>query len=150
VEASSQVDLVRATKEAVAESEARAARHDVRITIQTPASLSSPTRPRALSLLLRALIDHAISATPRGGEVIVTLEADNGGAKLTATDGGPVVPAAAEIDLLEHRIDPTALGRPPGFALLVAHTVGSYLGGSVRLGQSAAGSAHTQVRLRAL
>jgi len=54
------------------------------------------------------------------------------------SDGGPVVPAAVRTDLLEHQVDPTSLGRPPGPALLIAQVVTTYLGGTLKLGESPA------------
>lgn len=148
-EANERVDVARATRDAVSDSETRAARHDVRLVLAAPEELWLPTRPRAVALLLRALIEHAIAATPKGGTVELSLGQDDGGVKLTVCDGGPVVPTGARADLLEHRVDPAALGRPPGLALLVAHTVSGYLGGVVRLGQSDSGAATAEALLRA-
>ena len=148
-ESADRIDLGRAARDAISESEARASRHDIALAVDAPPELYVQTRPRALSLLFRALVDHAIAATPRGGAVSVTLTADGGG-KITVTDGGPVIPAGAHTDVLEHRVDPAALGRPPGFGLLVANTTALYLGGAVRLGESSSGTATTTVQLRAL
>jgi two-component system, OmpR family, sensor kinase len=147
-EPTERVDVARAASDAVSDSETRAARHDVRLVLNAPSDLWLATRPRAIALLLRALIEHAIAATPKGGTVEMTLAPDSGGVKLTVCDGGPVVPASAQADLLEHRVDPAALGRPPGLALLVAYTVSGYLGGALRLGQSDSGGAIAEARLR--
>jgi two-component system OmpR family sensor kinase len=129
-------DVAKTLRDMVSESEARAARHGVRLVLETPAELVVSTRPRALSLLVRSLLDHAISASPRGTKVLVKSIADGGNARVQVSDGGPVVPAAAQSDLVEYRIDPASLGRPPGPALLVAHVVAGYLGGGLKLGEA--------------
>ena len=150
-ESEERVDLSRAVRDVLSEAEGRAARVGVRIGVDVPAELVLSTRPRALSLLIRSLVDHALSATPRGGHVKVVLTAETGGAKVTVTDGGPVVPTSAQTALLEHRLDPAALGRPPGVALLVAHSVSAYLGGTLRLGEDASSgtaAAMAEARLR--
>ncbi len=140
-------DIAKIVRDAIAESEARAARHVVRLSLDAPGELMIATRPRALSLLVRAMTDHAIAATPRAGTVPISIAADTGGVRLIVGDGGPVVPQAAQADVLEHRVDPASLGRPPGPALLVAHAIASYLGGSLRLGESRAGATVAEARL---
>jgi two-component system OmpR family sensor kinase len=149
VESAEPVDVARALRDAVSESEARAGRHGITLTVDAPVELSVATRPRALALLVRSLLDHALEATPRGGAVAAALTSE-GGARLTVRDGGTVVPASARADLLEHRIDPASLGRPPGLSLLVAHTVAAYIGATLRLSESGdgAGASTVETRLR--
>ncbi len=130
------VDAAKLLRDSVAETEARAARHGVRLMLEVPGELLLSTRSRALTLLARTLLDHAISASPRGTKVAISAVDDGGGARIMVSDGGPVVPAAARADLLEHKVDPASLGRPPGPALVVAQVVASYLGGSLRVGES--------------
>jgi signal transduction histidine kinase len=141
------VDLARTLRSVVAENEGHAARQGVRVQLEAPIALVTRIRPAALSLLLRGLLAQAIDATPRDGNVIVRLSESDGRPTVSVIDGGPVVPAAARAELLEHRVDPTALGRPPGMALLVAHVAAAYLGGRVVLGQSSSGAATAVARL---
>lgn len=141
------VDVTRVTREVVQDSEARASRHGLVLTAPAAPELRIRTRARVLSLLIRALVDHAIAATPRGGTVSVSLRGGDGPVTLTVTDGGPVVPVSARLDLLEHRVDPASLGRPPGIELLVAHTAAASLGGTVRLGESEAGAATAEATI---
>jgi hypothetical protein len=143
------VDVARAVRAAIGEAESRAARHGVSLAADLPATLTLSTRPRTLSVLLRALVDHAILATPRGGSVAIALVAEPGLAGLSIRDGGTAVPLSAHADMLEHRIDPASLGRPPGFSLLVAYAVAAVLDGSLRLADSA-NAAVTELRLKAL
>lgn len=129
-------DIPKILREGTAEAEARAARHGVRLSVKTPDELTVPMRPRAFSLLVRSLLDHAIDASPRGTRVEVSATGEAGGVRLRVSDGGPVVPTAAHTDLLEYQVDPASLGRPPGPSLLVAHVVTGYLSGTLELGQS--------------
>jgi signal transduction histidine kinase len=130
------VDAAKVLRDCAAEAEARAARLGIRLVLETPAELLFATRPKALALLARTLMDHALSASPRGTKVAVSAAEDGGGVRVMLSDGGPVVPASARGDVLEHSVDPAALGRPPGPALLVAQVVATYLGGSLKLGES--------------
>jgi C4-dicarboxylate-specific signal transduction histidine kinase len=68
--------------------------------------------------------------------VDISATRDGTGARIMVSDGGPVVPAATRTDLLEHQVDPTSLGRPPGPTLLVAQVVTAYLGGTLKLAES--------------
>jgi two-component system OmpR family sensor kinase len=130
------VDLAKGLRDAVADAEARASRNGVRLVLEAPRELSITTRPRALALLMRTLLDHAISASPRGTKVDISATSDGSGARIMVSDGGPVVPAAARTDLLEHHVDPASLGRPPGPTLLIAQVVTAYLGGTLKLGEA--------------
>jgi signal transduction histidine kinase len=134
------VDIGRVLREAMLQSEARAVRHDVALALEAPEHAAISTRPKAAVLLVRSLVEHAVLATPRGGRVLVSLGPVEGGAVLRVHDGGPVVPASAHRDVLEHRVDPTTLGRPPGLGLVVAHTTAAYLGGGLRLLEGAGGA----------
>jgi two-component system OmpR family sensor kinase len=148
-ESTETVDVARALRNAVSESGARAGRHGVTLTIDAPSELRILTRPRAFALLARSLLDHAIEATPRGGGVAVVLAGD-GSATLRVRDGGTVVPAGARADVLEHRVDPASLGRPPGLSLLVAHTTAAYIGVTLRISESPDGASVVEARLRPL
>lgn len=145
-EASETVDLVRVLKDAFSECEARAGRHGIQLSLSAPPELLIASRPRALALLVRQVLFHALEATPRGGTVGAGLVAE-GGALLTVRDGGTMVPAGARADLLRHRVDPASLGRPPGLSLIVAGSVAAYLGATLRLSESPAG-ALVEVHLR--
>jgi signal transduction histidine kinase len=146
-EAPTRMNLSAAVNETREQSEARAARHGVRLTVDAPAGLEIEVQPRALSCLLRGLTEHAIVATPQGGTVAVRIHADGKVAVVEVTDGGAAVPEAARADLVEHRVDPASLGRPPGGGLTVAHAIASHLGSSFRLRDLPAGGLVVELRL---
>lgn len=148
-ESTSRVDLGRTVRDAAAEVDAHAARRGVRIDVDAPDDLSVPSKPKALALLVHALLDHAIYATPNGGKVQVSVLSETASARIGVSDGGPPIPAPAHADLLEHRVDPAAFGRPTGPALLIAHALAAYLDTRLRLGEGNDGTSVVEVRLGA-
>jgi two-component system OmpR family sensor kinase len=138
------VDAAKVLRDCAAEAESRAARNGIRLVLETPSELVLSTRPKAFALLARTLVDHAISASPRGTKVAISAAEAGDGARLMVSDGGPVVPASARGDVLEHGVDPASLGRPPGPALLVAQVVAGYLGGSLKIGESPSAGAQVE------
>jgi two-component system, OmpR family, sensor kinase len=137
-------DLV---KTAVSDAEARAARHGVTLSLKGPATLRMKTRPKTLLALVRAMLHHAISATPRDGEVLVSAYAVETGVLISAQDGGPSVTEAHRADVLRNRTDPSAFGRPSGVALLIAEAAAESLGGALELRDGPDGEAEVWTML---
>lgn len=148
-EDTSHVDLARLAREATSAVDPHAARHGVALDIDAPEELGISSKPKALSLLVHALLDHAIQATPARGRVRVSLRSEGGVSVLSISDGGPPIPASSHADLLEHHSDPAAFGRPTGPALVIAHTTAAYLGTRVKLGEGPDGTSVAEVRLGA-
>jgi two-component system, OmpR family, sensor kinase len=146
-EAPRRVNVADLAREVATGAEARAARHTVKLAVEIPRSAEATTRPSALTLMLRALLDQAIAATPRDGQVTLELETVEGGFELRVSDGGPAIVDSARADLLAHRLDPTSVGRPAGPALLVASTAATYLGAPLSFGEIS-GRTYIAARLR--
>ncbi len=136
-----EVDVAELVKAAVEDAEARASRHGITIETKGPSGLRLPTRPKTLLTLIRAMIHHAISATPREGRVTLCAYAVDSGVLLSAEDGGPSVTEANRADVLRNRIDPSAFGRPSGVALLIAEAAAESLGATLELRDGLAGQA---------
>jgi hypothetical protein len=134
-ERTSPLDLAAVTRDAVDGVAPRAVRLGVEIGIDLPATGTEAIRPATLTVLLRSLIDHAVLATPRGGRVTVLLRDRT----VVVEDGGPAIPENLAADLLAHRVDPSALGRPSGLSLLVADAAAEQLGWRLTLGPGEAG-----------
>jgi two-component system OmpR family sensor kinase len=130
-------ELVRA---AVVEAQVRAARHGVSVETKGPAELRINTRPKTLSALLRAMLHHAISATPRDGKVLLCAYSVETGILLSTQDGGPSVTEAQRANVLQNRTDPSAFGRPSGVALLIAEAAAESLGATLELRDSTDGT----------
>lgn len=132
-EPKSEVSVADLAKAVVADAEPRAVRHGVTVELKGPASLRLSTRPKTLQALLRALVHHAISATPRDGNVILSVYAVETGVLVSAQDGGPSVTEAHRTDVLRNRTDPSAFGRPSGVSLLLAEAAAESLGSTLEL-----------------
>lgn len=148
-EPKSGVSVAELVQTAVADAESRAARHGVRVVVKGPSPLPLSTRPKTLLALLRALLHHAISATPRDREVILSAYAVDGGVLISVQDGGPAVTEAHRADLLRNRTDPSAFGRPSGVALLIAEAAAESLGGTLELRDGPEGEAEVWTLLSA-
>jgi len=135
-------------REAVQAVESRAARHDVTVTTSVPERAPIETRPSELRVLLRALLHHAVAATPRGGAIQLSLVPTEMGLLVSVEDGGPVVPEASRTDVISHRTDPTKYGRPAGVSLLVADVIAQVLGGGAAMREGRAGRNEVWVVLR--
>jgi signal transduction histidine kinase len=131
------LDVAALARQATAAAEAHASRHGVRLVLDAPDRLELVSQRNVLSLLLQALLDHAISATPRDGRVTLRLRTEQSGAEILTEDGGPSIPETARADLLRFRIDPSSLGRPADLALLIAEAAAGYLGSALTLAESA-------------
>jgi hypothetical protein len=131
----------------VADAEPRALRHGVSLVVKGPAGLRLRTRPKTLLGLIRGLLHHAISATPRDGHVVLSAYAVETGVLISAQDGGPSVTEAHRLEVLRHRTDPSAFGRPSGVSLLLAEAAAESLGATLELRDGPDGQAEVWTML---
>jgi two-component system OmpR family sensor kinase len=143
----SEVSVMALVKTAIGEAEPRAGRHGVAIEVKGPSDLRIVSRPKTLGALIRAMLHHAISATPRGGQITFCAYAVETGVLLSAQDGGPSVTEAVRADVLRNRIDPSAFGRPSGVSLLIAEAAAESLGASLELRDGLDGQAEVWTML---
>jgi len=140
-------DTVRA---AMAELESRAIRRGVALKSHIPGHADLESCPAAVALLARTLIHDAIVATPRGGQVTVSVESKEKHLHLLVTDGGPPIPEPSHLALAASRADPSSVGRPSTIALSIAHALAQHLGAQIDLapplGEGEAPSGRLQVR----
>ena len=135
-------DLVR---EVVQSDQVRAARHDVRIVVTAPDHLEENVPAASLNVLVHALLDHAITASPPGSEVLLTLADEPNGPQITFDDAGPSLPPSARSGLLSRDFEAIALGRPRALSLIVAYAVAAHLRLTLEIEDSPRGG--TRVRL---
>jgi hypothetical protein len=126
-ETPSELDLGAMVAQVAHALDGRAARAGVDVKALTTGSVGVKSPRGMVELLVKSLISHAIAATPRGGEVRASAFLTELGPALAVSDGGAFVPEASRQDILRHRIDPTALGRPAGIALVVADAIAATL-----------------------
>jgi hypothetical protein len=136
-------DVIRAEARAL---EARAQRGGVEVVLRAVADDGgrAPARvaQRAVAVLMRSLLAHAISATARGSAVTVTVSgpvADGSearGARFVVDDAGTILPAAARRALLQLEVEPGTFGRPSSIGLFVAAEIAAAQGALLEIGDA--------------
>ena len=149
------VELVEVVRGQLRGLEGRAARGGVTVDVHTipnesPNGVMVQVAPRAVALLVRELLSHAIAASTRGSVVVVTLYAPAGdpdslGPRLVVDDTGTSLPASARRALLGLEVEPGTFGRPSGVALFVASEISAALGALLEIGDTAAGGVRVTV-----
>lgn len=141
-----EVDLVEVVRGEVRALEARAGRLGVEVGVRTvpadAARASGRAAPRAVAAMVRALVAHAIAATPKGSGVVVTViapqaPAEGGlGTRVVVDDGGTILPAAARKSLLGLEVEPGTYGRPSSVGLFVAGEIAAAQGALLEIGDA--------------
>ena len=117
---------------------------------ENAATVDARTGPRAVAVLARELVSHAIAASTPGSSVVVTLHpptdgTDAIGARLVVDDSGTSLPGAARRALLALEVEPGTFGRPSGVALFIASEVALAQGALLEIGDAAAGGVRVTV-----
>jgi two-component system, OmpR family, sensor kinase len=128
---SRRVDLRNSVHAALARSGRRAQQRRVEVVVERLDPCPVDGNAELLDALVRAALEHAISASPPGWKVRIELHNDGTSACLRTHDGGPPIPEHLAADLLDHRVDPGSLGRPSGLALLLCRAITLPLEGNI-------------------
>ena len=120
-------DLADLVREVVQSDQVRAARHEVRVVVNAPDHLEENAPAASLQVLLHALLDHAINASPPGSEAIVTLSDEAASTVITFDDAGPALSPSARSGLLSRDFEAIALGRPRALSLITAYAIAAHL-----------------------
>jgi hypothetical protein len=138
-----EVDLVEVVRTEARSLEGRAGRAGVGIVIRT-----APDEPdvKALArvalgsaaIVVRELLAHAVSASPRGSEVEVTVMGRTGslGSRVVIDDCGTALPAGARRALLALEVEPGTFGRPSSVSLFVANEIAAAQDARLELGDA--------------
>ncbi|HSN98842.1 MAG TPA: ATP-binding protein, partial [Candidatus Nanopelagicales bacterium] len=119
-------DVADLLRDVIHDDVARAARHDVRVRVEAPEEAHEVVPLGALTVLLHALLDHAIGASPPGSEVVVTLTEQPSALELTFDDAGPAIPPDARRILLSRDFEAVAHGRPSSMPLIAANAIAAH------------------------
>jgi hypothetical protein len=158
LELAREVDLVEIVRGELRALETRTLRAGVEVQVRTVpdepnARILSRVPPRLTAILARELVTYAITATPRGSGVVVTVVAGGTGsmapvpsaaagaegelgARLVVDDAGTILPASARRELLALEVEPGTFGRPSSIALFVAAEVAAAQGALLELGDA--------------
>jgi hypothetical protein len=138
-----EVDLVEVVGAEARSLEGRAGRAGVTIVVRTAPEedqVRAPARVAAgaAAIVVRELIAHAVSASPRSSEVIVTVVPRSAtlGSRVVIDDCGTAVPAGARRALLALEVEPGTFGRPSSVSLFVANEVAAAQGAHLELGDA--------------
>lgn len=138
-------DIADLIRDICASSRVRAARHEVTIVVNAPDAVEETVAAASLSVLLHALLDHAINASPPGASAVVTLVEEPTGITVTFDDAGPPLPPSARSGVLSREFEAIARGRPRALSLIVAYAVSTHLRYPIEIEEAPRGG--TRVRL---
>jgi signal transduction histidine kinase len=149
-----ELDLGDLVRHEVRSLEGRAARAGVTVTVATggddgPASrVYGRAAPKAAAVAVRALVAHAIGASPRGSTVNVSLappRSEEQGPSIVVDDSGTTLPAVARKALLALEVEPGTFGRPSGVALFAAAQIAAAQGGRIEVSDAPSGGLRVSV-----
>jgi len=137
-ELDTEVDLVEVAKSTVKALANVADRDGVKVDVRvSPEDARVYVRrgARAVGVLVRELVAHAIEASPRGSNVVVTVAAPDGGAgaRLVVDDAGPALPASGRRAFLALETHAGAYGRPSGLPIFLAAELAACQGAMLEL-----------------
>lgn len=120
-------DAVDLLLDVVREDSGKAARQDVRVKVEG-IECGFVVAPQAtLTVLLHMLLDHAISSSPPGREVIVTMTRPHAHTEIRFDDAGTPLPAAARKGVLSRDFEALAFGRRLSISLIAAYAIAAHL-----------------------
>lgn len=139
-----EVDLNDAVKAAHRALSQRAERDHVTLVLDAEEIVRVRVGPRALGVLVRELVRHAVEATPPGGTVTVAAvpagtEHPDLGPRLVIDDGGPALPASAHRPFVALEVDPKTYGRSTSVPLYLAVEIASTVGALLELSDAPGG-----------
>jgi hypothetical protein len=143
-----EVDLAQCARAAVADAAAHAEREGVSVSLRVrPEGARAYVRrgPKAVGALARELVHHAIAASPRGGAVEITVQAEQSALRLVVDDAGPPLPASARRAFLSLETHAGAYGRPSGLPIFMAAELAGCQGAQLELSDAPQGGLRVAV-----
>jgi signal transduction histidine kinase len=96
------------------------------VRVEAPDSVQEVVPLGALTVLLHALLDHAIGASPPGSEILVTLSEQPSAIEITVDDVGAAIPPSARSVILSRDFEAIAHGRASSLPLIAAHAIAAH------------------------
>ncbi|MDX8480433.1 sensor histidine kinase N-terminal domain-containing protein [Mesorhizobium sp. VK24D] len=142
------IDLTEAARQVLEAHASRAIERDIDLGLEETGPVPVIGDGTMLREMIVNLVDNALRYSKPGGSVTVKLAAVGSEAQLTVTDEGPGIPPEEREHVFErfYRI-PGSSEEGSGLGLAIVHEVVENAGGSVALGDAAAGGLKVEVRL---
>jgi hypothetical protein len=153
MELDTEVDLAEVARGVVKALSAAMERAEVTLKLQTvPAEGRVYVRrgAKAMAVLVRELLGHAVEASPRGATVEVTLRAaepDGLGARIIIDDAGSPLPASGRRGFLALETHAGAYGRPSGVPIFLAAELAACQRATLELADAPSGGLRVTVTL---
>jgi len=140
-----EVDLAEVARTTIKALANTAERAEVRVSLRVSPEGARPYVRRgvkAIGVLVRELIAHAIEGSPRGSNVEVTVVAPEGNvaARLIVDDSGAALPASGRRSFLTLETHAGAYGRPSGLPIFLAAELAACHGAMLELSDAPAGT----------
>ncbi len=133
---SSDVDLSTIAREVAREIGPRADRHGSRLELRTPAvPVIASGDPDRVRQIIRILLDNALTHTPEGASVTVTIYYVDQRAELTVSDDGPGIPRSVQSRIFERFYTADSAGGS-GLGLAIARELAQRMQGRVGIASS--------------
>lgn len=140
-------DVADLLRDIVREDSVRAARHDVRLVVDSPDDAHEMVPVGALTVLLHALLDDAINASPPGSQVTITLTERDSGLSIAFDDAGTPLPAGARSGVLSREFETVAAGRPAGLSLIAGHAIAAHIRMPLTFSEAPQGGARVELAI---
>jgi two-component system, OmpR family, sensor kinase len=141
-------DVADLLRDIVREDTVRAARHDVRLVVEAPSDAHEMVPVGALTVLLHALLDDAINASPPGSQVTITLTERENGLSITFDDAGTPLPVVARSGVLSREFETVAAGRPAGLSLIAGHAIAAHIRMPLTFSEAPEGGARIELTIQ--
>lgn len=141
------VDLAELLRDTVQKENMRAARRGVSVRIDAPGAFEELVPVGALSALFASLLAHAVSVSPEGSEVLVTLSRATRGATLTFDDAGPTGGQHAKGAAWSSEWETALAARGGGLPFVAAHTMAAHLRLPLEAGENPQGGGRLELKI---
>jgi two-component system, OmpR family, sensor kinase len=133
-----EVDLGELTRSVSGEFEPTLAQHDSRLELRLPTRIEAQCDPVRVAQIMRILIDNALTHTPAGTQIVVTVGRENGRVRLAVRDNGEGIDQPAQQRIFEpfYTADDA---QGSGLGLAIASELADRMSGRLSV-QSAAGA----------
>ncbi len=140
-ELATEIDLAEIAKAAARDGNSFGERNEVKVVVrasETPARLYVRGATKAVAVLARELVAHAVAASPKGAIVEIAIATDPGGPRLVVDDAGSPLPASGRRAFLALEAHAGQYGRPSGLPIFMAAELAACIGARLELSDAPA------------